>query len=212
MAVKAALALYPMKKLSLFILFISALSTTSAQSFEIMPGIKRLFIDAQYLKFLDKDKSLSLFSRTRATSEYDGQATDLFTGAYLNYTTKSGVGGSLVGRISSNNSGIDAGIHFFKAKKSFMIFALTSINISDELLYSWFSILRYMPEVNKEWKLYSSLELFTAFGEIGHLSSVQRIRLGLDRTGYQFGFAINLNASRFAETDVNPGIFLRKQF
>ncbi|MEM6800852.1 MAG: hypothetical protein AAF696_05580 [Bacteroidota bacterium] len=201
-----------MKKLLLFILSFFTLSSIHAQSFEIMPGTKRIFIDAQYLKFLDTHKSFSLFSRTRATAAYDEQATDLFTGAYFNYTTKSGFGGSLLGRISSRNSGVDIGVHYFKAKKSFMIFALTSINISDELLYSWFSILRFTPELKKDWKLYSSLELFSAFGEIGHLSSVQRIRLGLDREAYQFGFAINLNESRFAETDVNPGIFVRKQF
>ena len=187
-------------------------SKVSAQSFETMFGIERIFIDAQSLKFFDEEKKISLFSRARATTEYDNQNTSLFTGAYLNYTTKTGVGGTVLGRISSNGSGIDAGIHYFKATKTVMIYALPSININDELLYSWFSIIRYTPTIKNDWKMYTSLELFSAFGEKGHLSSVQRIRLGIDKKDYQYGLAVNLNESRFSDTDVNPGVFLRKQF
>jgi hypothetical protein len=56
------------------------------------------------------------------------------------------------------------------------------------------------------------LELFSAFGQEGHLSSVQRIRAGVDYKGYQFGPALDLRESPFAETDINIGGFLRKQF
>ena len=201
-----------MKKVLLFIFLTATCSTIKAQSFELMTCKERIFIDAQYLNFFDEQNRVSLFSRARATAQYDEQRTDLFSGAYLNYTTKAGFGGTILGRISSTNSGVDVGIHYFKASKNFMIYALPSINLSDELLYSWFSILRFTPTLKNDWKLYSSLELFSAFGQIGHLSSVQRVRLGLDRKGYQFGLAVNLNASRFSETDVNPGVFIRKQF
>jgi hypothetical protein len=177
-----------------------------------MPGTERLFIDAQYLKFLGEQKRMSLFSRARATAQYDEQKTDLFTGAYLNYTTKSGIGGTLIGRIASNSSGVDVGMHYFKATKSFMVYALPSIHINDELLYSWFSIVRFTPELKKEWKLYSNLELFSAFDRNGNLANVQRVRMGVDKNGYQFGLAVNLAESRFAETDINPGVFFRKQF
>ncbi len=201
-----------MKKLLLFILFTTFWMVTNAQNFEVMPGTARLFMDAQYLKFFDKEYKFSLFSRARATTEYDGRATNLFTGAYMNYTTNSGFGATVLGRVATSGAGIDAGIHYFKAKKSLLIYALPSINIGGALLYSWFSIIRYTPELQNEWKLYTSLELFSAFGQVGHLSSVQRIRLGLDKMGYQFGAAINLNESRYANTDVNPGIFFRKEF
>jgi hypothetical protein len=200
-----------MKKLIFFILLFHWL-LSNAQSFELMLGTKRIFIDAQYLKFFDAKNRISLFSRARATTEYSEQYTDLFTGAYLNFTTKSGFGGTVLGRISSNNSGIDAGIHYFKSTKKFMIYALPSVNLNFELLYSWFSILRYTPELKQNWKLYSSLELFSAFGQVGHLNSVQRLRFGVDKNGYQFGLAVNLNVGRFSETDVNSGVFFRKQF
>ena len=194
------------------LLLLSGYCVSHAQSFEVMPGTERLFVDAQYLKFFDANNRLSLFTRARATTEYTEQNTNLFTGTYLNYTTKSGFGGTILGRISSVSSGIDAGIHYFKVSKTFMVYALPSIHINDELLYSWFSILRYTPKLKADWKLYSSLELFSAFGQVGHLSSVQRLRLGIDKKGYQFGLAVNLNESRFSDVDINPGVFMRKQF
>lgn len=185
----------------------------SAQSFEFMPGTERVFIDAQWLKTFDEEREWSLFSRSRATVDYDEQ-TNFFMGAYLNYTTRSGFGGTVLGRISTLGAGGEAGIHFFKAKESFMIYALASMEISSKLAYSWFSMLRFTPELNEKWRLYTSLELFSNFNTVGHAASVQRIRGGLDRQGYQFGLALNLSGigKDYGTTDTNPGIFLRKQF
>lgn len=189
-------------------------SNVSAQSFETMFGTERIFIDAQYLKFFDEGNKISLFSRARATAEYNNQNTNLFTGAYLNYTSKSGIGGTVLGRISTFGSGVDAGIHYFKANKKFLIYALPSINLNRELGYSWFSIIRYTPDLKKGWKLYISLELFSAFDKDGHTNSVQRVRVGTDKKGYQFGLALNLgqSGSSWTNSNTNPGIFLRKQF
>ena len=203
---------YYMKNNILFLLVVGLNLTLHAQSFELMPGKERIFIDAQYLKFFDSNRRVSLFSRARATTSYDSQTTDLFTGGYLNYTSKSGLGVSTIGRISSNSSGLDVGVHFFKANPSFMIFALPSIHVNKDLLYSWFSIVRFTPTIFKKQKLYTSLELFSAFDSEGHLSSVQRIRLGLSFSKYQGGIAVNINESRFSDFDINPGIFIRAQF
>lgn len=201
-----------MKTIISIIFSISICFLGNAQSFEVMPGTKRVFIDTQYLRFLNSKKELSLFSRARATTEYDGENTNLLIGGYLNYTTNSGFGGTVIGRISTNSSGFDTGIHYFKAKKSFMIYAIPHINIGDELFYSWFSIMRFTPNLKKKWKLYSSIELFSLFGKDGHLNSVQRVRLGVDKKGYQFGLAVNLDKTRSLEIDINSGIFFRKQF
>ena len=178
-----------------------------------MPGTERIFVDAQWLKTFDEEQKWSLFSRSRATVDYE-ENTNLFVGAYLNYTTKSGFGGTLVGRISTLSAGGDAGIHYFKVKDSFLIYALASIQLQSELAYSWFSILRFTPSLSDRWKLYSSLELFSNFRSDGHVASVQRVRIGLDQKGYQFGLAINLSGlgNDYGMTDTNPGIFLRKQF
>ncbi len=198
---------------SLLALGYLSISGLKAQSFEFMTGTERIFVDAQWLKTFDDERKWSLFSRTRATVDYE-ENTDLFTGAYLNYTTSSGFGGSVVGRISSFGAGADAGIHFFKASQSFLIFALTSVELQSTFSYSWFSIVRFTPSISDQWRLYTSLELFSNFLETSHVASVQRIRAGVDREGYQFGLAINLSGlgDSYSVRDTNPGIFLRKQF
>ena len=179
-----------------------------------MPGTERIFIDAQFLKFFDEQYRWSLFSRARATAEYYRNQTDLFTGAYLNYTMKSGFGGTILGRIATLSSGVDVGVHYFRATEKWVVYALPSININDKLAYSWFSIIRFTPGLGKEWKGYVSLELFSAFNRDGHVSSAQRLRLGIDKKGYQFGLAINLRETgrSFEKGDANPGVFLRKAF
>ena len=177
-----------------------------------MAGDKGIFVDAQWLKFMDSKYRWSLFSRTRATVNYENQ-TDFFTGAYLNYTTKSGIGASIVGKIGSAGAGGDAGIHIFKAKENWTLFGLAAVGLKKQLEYSWFSIFRFTPKIGENWKLYTSLELFFLFRQGQHLFSVQRFRIGLDWKGFQFGIANNLAelGSEFT-TKNNFGGFIRKSF
>ena len=192
----------------LFLLSIPCFS----QSLEIMVGHERIFADAQWLKFMDAENHWSLFCRTRATVNYDNQ-TDLFSGAYLNYTFNNGLGGSLVGKIGNSGGGADAGVHIFKAKSDWMLFGLASVGLKNELEYSWFSILRFTPKINEKWRIYTSLELFNLFNKENHLVSVQRLRLGLDYQQFQFGAAANLTESgKNWIGNSNVGGFMRKSF
>lgn len=198
--------------IALICLLLLSFSPCAGQSLEFMPGHERIFADVQWLKFVGSENKWSLFSRTRATVTYENQS-DIFTGAYLNYTTKHGLGGSIIGKIGSTGGGADAGIHIFKANSTWMLFGLASIGLKNELEYSWFSICRYTPDLTETWKLYTSLELFTLFGREGHLISIQRIRLGLDRQQWQFGLAANLSELGSSWSgQSNLGVFVRKTF
>lgn len=198
---------FPLALLCLFF------QTAQTQSLEIMAGGEGAFFDLQWLKPFDQKYRQSLFSRTRMTVDYDNQA-NIFSGAYLNFTSKPGIGGSLVGKVSqATGAGADAGIHFFKAKPAWTLFALASLGLKKELEYSWFSILRFTPKIKRGWKGYTSLELFHLFNKNGHSFSVERLRLGVDWRGYQFGLAGNFQqiGTDFTAAD-NLGGFLRKSF
>lgn len=178
-----------------------------------MAGNERIFVDVQWLEFLNEEMDWSLFSRTRSTVDYENN-TNLFTGAYLNYTTVSGFGGTVVGRVASAGSGLDTGVHYFKARKNFMTYALASLTLIQKPGINWFSITRFTPTIIEAWKLYSSIELFSSFDYKQHQFSTQRLRLGLDSQGFQFGIAINISETGkdVVHSDTNPGIFIRKQF
>ncbi len=184
-----------------------------SQSIELMAGSERVFTDVQWLEFLNREMDWSLFSRARSTVDYENN-TNLFTGAYLNYTTPSGFGGTVVGRIASAGSGVDTGVHYFKAGESFMMYALASLTLVQGPGTSWFSITRFTPKIDDKWKLYSSLELFSSFDYEQHQFSTQRLRMGLDNRGYQFGLAVNISETgkEVVHSDTNPGFFIRKQF
>ncbi len=197
----------------LWLLFLAAANFSFSQSIEIMAGDKYVFADLQWLKPFDSQYRWSLFSRTRMTVDYDNRA-NLFSGAYLNRTTKSGLGASLVGKVSqTTGASADAGAHFFKSKPKWMLFGLATVGLKNELEYSWFSIFRFTPKINDRWKWYTSLELFHLFNKNGHAFSVERIRIGVDYQGYQFGLAGNLQqVGTDLKTNDNLGGFIRKSF
>lgn len=201
-----------------FILIISffSISHLDAQSIEVMPGNNFVFTDIQFFKSFDKQYRMTLFSRTRARLTYndDENGINFFSGAYFNYTFKSGLGGSIIGRINNFGSDADTGIHFYKQKKAWTFFVLPSISLTNGGTYSWFSIIRFRPDLNEEWKLYTSLELFTALNKSDHLASTQRIRLGMDYKTFQFGLAMNLTevGDDWILVNDNYGVFLRKEF
>lgn len=201
-----------MRALIVLFLFLSVF-VTCAQSLELMPGTERTFADAQWLRTLDDGARWSLFSRTRATVDNE-ENTNLFTGAYLNYTFPSGLGGTVVGRIASAGAGSDVGLHLFKTSPRFMVYALASTEMSRDAGYSWFSILRFRPQLSARWNLFTAMELFSNFNSEGHVVSVQRLRLGLDKKGLQFGLGLNLSGlgRQYDHTDTNPGVFIRKEF
>ncbi len=183
-----------------------------AQSLEIMAGHQGIFTDAQWFSTFGKDRKWSVFSRTRATVDYE-QHTDPFTGTYLNFTTRSGLGGSVVGKISSANAGADAGAHFLNISKSWTHFLLVSAGLKRPFEYSWFSVSRFTPPLSERLKLYTSLELFTLVREGRHVVSVQRLRAGLQQGQLEYGAAANLGETgRVRTVTTNFGLFLRKSF
>ncbi|MEZ5016146.1 MAG: hypothetical protein R2800_03785 [Flavipsychrobacter sp.] len=201
-----------MDKILVLIATIILSKAASSQSLEVMAGTKNIFTDVQWLKPINKKRSLSVFNRTRATVDYQ-KKTNLFTGTYINYTIKKGIGITALGRLSTNNAGGDVGIHYFRSSKNVLIFALLSTEIGQELNYSWFSIIRYRPKINYKWKVYTSLELYTLMNNTTHILSVQRVRLGLENKYMQMGIALNLTElNTLPNYNNNTGIFIRKDF
>lgn len=185
-----------------------------AQSIEVMPGTAHLFADIQFFKPLfEGSKHWSVFSRTRGTLDYHHNA-DILSAGYFNYTTKPGVGMSIVTSLSSAQGGIvGTGVHYFKAQESWSVFALLSTEFRDPQGYVWFSIAKYRPVINESLRLYSSLELYHLFNRSGHVYSTQRVRIGVEKWSLQFGLATNLwQAGEEWDFDESLGVFIRKEF
>lgn len=202
-------------RILLALLCIGALSANKiqAQSLEVMPGSERLFVDVQWLKTFDGERRWSLFSRTRATVDYEN-TTGLYFGNFVNYTGKTGLGASLIGSATATGAKSELGVHYFKMSKNVMVFALAYYELSNTVSYSVFSITRYRPEISERLKLYTSLELYSNFRKADHNISFQGLRLGLEKKTVQFGLALNYyqTGNELNTLLVNPGLFVRKEF
>ncbi|WP_010518582.1 hypothetical protein [Croceivirga radicis] len=202
-------------EISLLILVLGLLSfnNINAQRFELMPGTERLFFDIQWFEKFDSQGKWTLFSRTRGSYDYE-DTTDIFSGAYFEYTTKSGFGPTFLGRIASTVAGAELGVHFIKQINNWSIYSLLSQEIRNQFDISWFSIVKFTPNISKTLKLYSSVELFMNFEKADHNVSVQRFRTGITKNNYFIGIGLNttFTGTNFDLNYTNLGIFVKKQF
>lgn len=185
----------------------------SSQSYELMPSSEYVFADIQFLKPFDKQYRFTLFSRTRIEVDYEEQVS-FFSGAYFSYTDKSGFGTTVLGRVNNAGAGADFGIHFNHTKDTWSFFGLLAKDLGESKDYSWFSIFRYRPKINDQWRVYNSIELFTAMSGGDHGASLQRVRIGVEKGGYQFGFGFNWLelGNSFLFINDSYGLFIRKEF
>lgn len=185
----------------------------SGQSYELMPSTEYIFADIQFLKPFDKSYRFTLFSRTRIEVDYKEQVS-FFSGAYFSYTQKNGFGSTVLGRVNNAGAGGDWGIHYNRTTDTWSFFGLLAKDLTESKGYSWFSIFRYRPKINDQWRSYNSIELFTAMNGGDHGASLQRIRIGLEKGGYQFGFGFNWLelGNSFLFINDSYGLFIRKSF
>ena len=186
----------------------------NAQSIELMAGQRNVFANVQWFKFMDTSHRWSIFARGLGTMDYESNS-NFFLGGYFNYTSKIGLGATVIGRMGSSNAGGDIGAHYITARKNifFSIFATIGIGLPRQPEYSVFSTLIYNPKLTEHLKFYSSLELYSLFMNQGHIYSVQRIRLGLSWRNWQIGPAVDFTQSSNAfDFTYNLGGFIRKAF
>ncbi len=188
-------------------------ASSTAQSVEIMPGTHNVFVDLQWLRTFDEARHWSLFSRTRATVDYQNSS-DLLMGGYLNYTSSIGLGPTIVGAVGHSGAVAEAGVHYFSASPTLVFFGLASAATRDRFTYSWFSITRYTPALSELTRLYTSLEVYVQMQDTDLQVTVVRARTGLSLDSYQLGRGMNAAAFGFwsGAWALNPGIFLRKEY
>lgn len=80
--------------------------------------------------------------------------------------------------------------------------------------YELFGFANYTPHLTDKTRLFGQLIVNTNFNFQQHNLSVQQLRLGLSRGGFQFGTGLDLNAISLPEQtqfSTNAGLFVRKE-
>ena len=180
-------------------------------SIELMSGHESSTLDTKLSVPLAK--RASLFFRNRSTADYRSGVSP-FTLLDLDYNVTDRF--CLVCETqftSENKNAYLAGFGYFRKTGDFSLFVAPGVTLTDETTLTTQIILKYTPPINRTTHLLARLELFSTEDGVGQLGTISRARLGVERGGYNAGFAID--ASRFrgtGRTDRNIGVFLQKDF
>jgi hypothetical protein len=139
----------------------------------------------------DLGERTGVLARTRARIDYKGEAST-FALADLNYNL--GVPG-LDAVLETQFAGgviLRVGLQYFHSTGDFSLLLLGTASVSEDPDGEFLAILQYAPEIHDELRLPMRLEALTSVGEEGHNFSVQRLRLGLETHGVEFGAAADL--------------------
>jgi hypothetical protein len=189
----------------------SAAKAAASGSIELMSGHEASILDTKLS--VPIAGRASLFFRNRSTADYKSGVSP-FTLLDVVCNVKGGF--DLVYETqftSQNKTSYLAGFGYFRKIRDFSLFVGPGVTLTDETSLTTQVILRYAPLINKTTRLLARLELFSTEDKVGYLGTIGRARLGVERNGYNAGFAID--ASRFrgtGKTDRNIGAFIQKDF
>jgi hypothetical protein len=193
---------------------------------EVFAGHERTTFDMMYFKYTRKrsgeNSRFLFFNRNRASVDYRMTSSEylpLFgiTGA-ISYNAPSLKGIAPVAVTQIFNSGvlIKAGVQYAHQKKRLTIFSwLVTETMSDPKL-DFFLLGRYTPRLTEKTDLFLQAETINAFATSSakNNSFLQRLRIGLKFSYWQFGVGIDLSQSGKKDLtfNSNAGLFLRHEF
>ncbi len=193
---------------------------------EVFAGHQKTTIDIMFFKyFKNKQKENSkflFFNRNRTSLDYELTSSTIlpqfgFTEA-ISYSAPAlkGFAPVTVAQILNRGTYAKAGIQYAHIKKELTIFSWVVMETTSKPTIDVFMLVRYTPKLTERLNLFTQIESINAFPteSNGLRNLIQRIRLGLKMTDWQFGaggdFSQSGNTTYSALS--NLGIFLRHEF
>lgn len=207
-------------------LFLLKNGATAQIPVEVFGGDKKASFDLMFFKYFKnnagQNSKFLFFSRERAVVDYQQTSSSKlpqfgFTEAVsYNHPVLKGFAPVLVGQVLNNGAFAKTGIQYAHVSKTLTVFGWTVLELDAKPFVDIFLMLRFTPELNKKWRLFSQIELINALPTDSHdfYTFTQRGRLGLGRLDWQFGLGADFVAfgrGIFSNTQ-NTGFFLRHTF
>jgi hypothetical protein len=189
------------------------------QSVEVYIGDKRAGVDLMWFKNFEnkngENTPFIFFSRNRASTDYQNAPTMFGSLNAVSYNLKNGFGVVAVASLLNEGFVPKAGGQFYKNKGNFTFFGWFVADLEKEGGLDLFGLFRYQPTINKAWKGFGQLELFSVFYPTADLWNVtQRLRLGARYHDWAGGLMMDFNQlgkDNFIKTS-NIGGFLKCDF
>jgi len=154
-----------------------------------------------------------IFVRNRTTVDYNNQVSP-FTLADLTFNIAGGLDAVAEVQMAPGMGAVPRlGVQYFKAFGDFSVYGLATGKARENPNAEMIVLLRYMPRLSERIKGFAQVEALSDIGRTGHEYSTQRIRLGLDISGYRLGAAADLvETGNKAAMSYNMGGFVSKNF
>ncbi len=184
---------------------------------EILAGNQSGTLDTKIL--LPIAPYTKIFNRNRITGLYQDGSVSNFHILSLNINPYI-PGLDIVAEVdATSGAGLEprAGLQYFRKFGDFGMVGFSSIALKKNPTGLLMTNLSYNPKFTELLGLASNAELSTTLSKYGHNVSVQRLRLGLDIAGYQFGPAADLKEITNHDNEntafsYNVGGFFKKNF
>ncbi|MAF37067.1 hypothetical protein CL622_08190 [archaeon] len=178
---------------------------------ELIRGQKTTTVDTKLMGKLAP--KVGIFARNIATIDQE-EKVKTFGVVDISYPIGKGV--DVVGEAQlSPQSGFvpRVGLQYFKEEGDLSTYLASTVPLTKPFDSENVIALQYRPKLSDSLGLFTSLENVTNFGKEGHNFSAQKIRLGLETKGYQFGIAADLlETGKKPKVSSTIGAFVRKEF
>jgi len=96
-------------------------------------------------------------------------------------------------------------------RKNWLLVVSPRFDIKEKGAYEMFGMFEFRPVINGNLKLYLRIQGMTSHGPYHHNRSYQRLRLGVEKRGIQFGSGLNTDVyGKSRMVKFNAGLFVRK--
>ncbi|HRY97889.1 MAG TPA: hypothetical protein P5550_02425 [Bacteroidales bacterium] len=192
---------------------------------ELFVGQNRTTLDVMFFRFFEdsqeRPSKLLLFNRNRAGIDRAMSPTSNlpqfgFTEALsYNHPKLNGIAPVFVVQVFNSGAYTKAGIQYAFLREKVTLFSWLVSETERKPALDHYLLLRFTPGITNELKLFSQIESLSTFPTDSDLYSfTQRIRLGVEWRGFQFGAGSDLT-ERSGHPDPfssNTGLFLRYDF
>jgi hypothetical protein len=102
-------------------------------------------------------------------------------------------------------------VQYLLNRKNWLFVVSPRFDIREKGAYEMFGMFEFRPLINGNMKLYMRIQGMTSHGPYHHNRSYQRLRLGVEKRGIQFGAGFNTDVyGKSRMVKLNAGLFVRK--
>ncbi len=192
---------------------------------ELFTGNEKTTLDLMFFRFFNNAKTepshFLFFNRNRVSVDYRMTGSSYlpqfgFTEAVsYNHPRLRGFAPVMVVQILNSGVFPKAGIQYVLMRNDLTLFSWFVSELKHKTVFDYYLLLRYRKPITDQLKIYTQFEsLNTYYTSSGQWVLIQRLRLGLLKSKFQFGLGTDLSERTQSDQPLssNTGVFFRYEF